>query len=698
MAHVAHERARQNRHASGRVDKAGALAYGRPIKASKVRGRAGVGQMTRGQVAFSTEDRQVFDDGEAFGASGAYERLGGKVHVRVDPASVPEGAVADLALASLGPDGLIACTADFMILKPVDLGRGNGRLFFDYGNRGNKRALQFFNDAVHSNAPLTRAHAGNGFLMRRGYSIGWVAWQADLLPGGGRMLLDLPVARINGEAVAGLVRTEFIADRPGVTSFPLSARITTRSHPAVSLDTRRAKLTRRRYPGSQPFVIPPERWAFAREEAGIGLDNAGEERAVVPSATHIHLADGIQPGWIYELEYEGSAPLVLGLGHAVVRDAIACLKSDSPENPLLHEGRGAERAYAWGRSQTGRCIRDFVHRGFNANPGGGRVFDGVFAHVAGAGRMNMSRFANLTVAGSQQYEDHGNETDTFPFAYDFSEDPLTGARDAIAKRPDTDPLIIHTQTSTEYWQRRGSLVHTDAAGNDLPEPENVRIYSWASSQHYADPRAERPATGGFEHPTNVVQTSFLFRALLDALDRWATAGAPPPPSRMPRRAEGTLVSETTWRAAFPNIPGVIAPRAPNGFDGAQAGAYAVLVPAVDADGNEIAGIRAPMVAAPLATYTGWNIRSRGFGHGAMHGFDGATIALPDTAEGAAMVGDPRRPILERYGSAEGYVARIRTAAEALIADGFMLEEDLEPTLALARDWGRPRHDVSLPAE
>ena len=150
MAHVAHERARQNRHASGRVDKAGALAYGRPIKASKVRGRAGVGQMTRGQVAFSTEDRQVFDDGEAFGASGAYERLGGKVHVRVDPASVPEGAVADLALASLGPDGLIACTADFMILKPVDLGRGNGRLFFDYGNRGNKRALQFFNDAVHS--------------------------------------------------------------------------------------------------------------------------------------------------------------------------------------------------------------------------------------------------------------------------------------------------------------------------------------------------------------------------------------------------------------------------------------------------------------------------------------------------------------------------------------------------------------------
>ena len=124
----------------------------------------------------------------------------------------------------------------------------------------------------------------------------------------------------------------------------------------------------------------------------------------------------------------------------------------------------------------------------------------------------------------------------------------------------------------------------------------------------------------------------------------------------------------------------------------------MLVPAVDPDGNEIAGIRAPMVAAPLATYTGWNVRSRGFGHGAMHGFDGATIAFPETVDEVAATGDPRRPILERYGRSDGYVARIRAAAEALIAEGFMLEEDLEPTLALAGDWGRPRHDLSLPAE
>ena len=195
-----------------------------------------------------------------------------------------------------------------------------------------------------------------------------------------------------------------------------------------------------------------------------------------------------------------------------------------------------------------------------------------------------------------------------------------------------------------------------------------------------------------------MQTSFLFRALLDALDRWATDGVPPPPSRVPRRSDGTLVAVEAWRSAFPQIPGALAPRTPNGFDGSAAEAYAVLVPAVDPDGNEIAGIRAPMVAAPLATYTGWNVRSRGFGHGAMHGFDGATIAFPETVDEVAATGDPRRPILERYGRSDGYVARIRAAAEALIAEGFMLEEDLEPTLALAGDWGRPRHDLSLPAE
>ena len=123
--------------------------------------------------------------------------------------------------------------------------------------------------------------------------------------------------------------------------------------------------------------------------------------------------------------------------------------------------------------------------------------------------------------------------------------------------------------------------------------------------------------------------------------------------------------------------------------------YTVLVPAVDADGNDIAGVRAPMVQAPLGTYSGWNLRARGFGHGAMHEFSGSYIPLPETPEERRMTGDPRRSIIERYPNAEAYVAAITAAARQLVEEGLMLEEDVERAAAAAADWGRPRHDIKL---
>ena len=140
---------------------------------------------------------------------------------------------------------------------------------------------------------------------------------------------------------------------------------------------------------------------------------------------------------------------------------------------------------------------------------------------------------------------------------------MTGHTDAILKRPETDPLVMHTQTSTEYWQRRGSLVHTDTRGNDLEQPQNVRIYLWASSQHFADPNLKEPTRGIMQNYCNVVRTSMLFRAMLDAMDRWATKGVAPPPSRIPKRADGTLVTIEDWRQQFPAIPGVATPRETN---------------------------------------------------------------------------------------------------------------------------------------
>ena len=492
--------------------------------------------------------------------------------------------------------------------------------------------------------------------------------------------------------------------------FRCRGKAAARSYPTVSLDTGRASLTRRRYPYDPRIPIPPDAWCFARIEGGSGGETNEAERALIPSEMHIHIPTGFEPGWIYELVYTARDPMVHGLGHVAVRDFVSFLKHGEVGNPV----RSVEKAYAWGRSQTGRCLRDFVYRGFNADAAGRLVFDGVMPHVAGAGRKWLNhRFAGPIVSGGQQYEDHFNPADSFPFSYAFSTDHLTGRRDAILKRPETDPLVMHTQTASEYWNRRGSLVHTDTEGNDLHQPDGVRIYAWASSQHFADPRARVGRIPACQNYSNTVATSALFRALLDAMDRWATDHTPPPPSRYPSRADGTLVSVEAWRRQFPTIPGVMTPLSPNrlplmDFGETEPGVltkeppelvagkeYVVLVPAVDADGNEVAGVRAPMVGAPLGTYTGWNMRARGFGHGALYRFEGSYLPFPTTPAERTITGDPRAAILERYPDHGAYMDAIGRAARALATAGLLLEEDVDRCIAAADGWGRARHVVGV---
>jgi hypothetical protein len=274
--------------------------------------------------------------------------------------------------------------------------------------------------------------------------------------------------------------------------------------------------------------------------------------------------------------------------------------------------------------------------------------------------------------------------------------------------------VIHTDTACEYWHRRASLVHTDTYGNDLEQPENVRLYLWASSQHFAAPRIPAPATGLAQTYFNVVATSMLFRANLDNLDAWVSEGKTPPPSCVPRRDDGTLATYEEWRQSFPVIPGVALPYGPSRLERLDFGPdigrgiianeppetvpgeiYPVQVPSVDADGNDVAGLRTPMVQAPLGTYTGWSLRRRDVGHGAMVGITGSYLPLPDTEEERKQTGDPRPSVLARYGSPDAYSAAIRAAAAALATERLMLEEDIERCVAEARDWGRPRHDVRL---
>ena len=664
-------------------------------------------------------EKSEFAYGMEFGDVGVYEKLKGRVHFNIDPKAPEQTGITDIELAPMNAQGLIEFSSDFCILKPADMAKGNRRLFYDYGNRGNARALQFFNDAPSSNDPSTPEHAGNGFLFRRGYSFLLAAWQGDLHPGGGRYILDLPTAvHLDGSPVTGRVRTEYAMDGKGNDTLPVSGFTSTRGHPAVSLDTTRAQLTKRRYANDKRQLIDPTDWMFARKESGPGLDGQGNETAIIPSALHIHIPTGFEAGWIYELVYEGCNPIVMGLGHVVVRDLVSFLKYDDVDstgalNPLGGK-HGIEKAYSWGRSQTGRAIRDALYLGFNADPKGRKVFDGVLPHVSGCGRMWLNhRFASGTSPAGQQYETHDNPADRFPFAYSETTDHVTGKTDGILKHHDTDPFVLHTQTATEYWQRRGSLVHTDSQGNDLDIPENVRIYLWSSSQHFADPNMDRPKRGICKNEINIVRTSMLFRAMIDAMDAWATNGTLPPDSRIPKLGDGTLVDFKTWKSNFPNIPGASIPDGPNELSHFDFGAdletgilpklppelitrnaYKIMVPAIDPNGNDIAGVRAPMINAPLATYTGWNVRSTGFGEGAQHWFSGSTIPFAFKRAEQQRSGDSRLSVLERYMDAEGYAAAIKTACDILVKDGLMIEEDVERCCEYAKNWDRKRSKIS----
>ncbi len=661
------------------------------------------------EIRLQIDVRESFADGAEFGDAGSYERIAGEVHFAVDPDAPGFSNIVDIDRAPRSAAGLVEYATDFYILRPTDLARGNGALIYDVNNRGNMRLLQFVNDGVHSNQPADRDHAGNGFLMRRGYSIVWSGWQGDLLPGDGRLTMRLPIAADGDQPLTGLTRCEFVADEAGVTTIPLSANGFTRSYP-VAAESADAVLTGREYELDERIPVADDRWSFAN------VDDAGN---AIASDRHLHLPDGFKPGWIYELVYTAQEPEALGLGFTGLRDLIAFLLHDDEDsagnaNPLRQDGVGINRAYAWGRSQSGRFLREFVYQGFNVDTNGRQVFAGISPHVSGGGRVWLNcRFAQPG-RFPRQHNDHLYPSDQFPFAYAASTDPHTGQTDALLKRPETDPKVMHTQTSSEYWDRRGSLVHTDCAGNDLPDHPQARVYLFASSQHNADPllpgaedywaaaRADNIDPEATMHPTNPLDTAPVLRALIDALDAWVTDGTEPPPSMVPTVADGTLVTAVEAAAGFPTIPGVAHPTEPCRLQRLDFGPefehgvitneppernpdaeYAVRVPATDAAGNEVGGIRTPHVAVPLATYTGWNFREPGASEQALKGTVGSYFPLPATASDRDASGDSRESVQERYADTETYVAQIETAARHLVEARLLLEEDLERYVSAA---------------
>jgi hypothetical protein len=635
-------------------------------------------------VRVTIDRREPVLGGQPFGLAGPYETLVGTVEFALDPELGQNQAIVDLAKAPRDGRGEVVFTADLFLLKPVDVRRGNGRLYYEVPNRGGKgilRRLQYAESALFPRAP---AEFGDGWLMRQGFSIAWMGWQWDVPEGPGLLRLRAPVATDHGKAITGLVRAVVI-----VNERTAEAPLGDQGHQAYrpsDPDGPDSRLFVRDQELAPPRLVPRTSWRFV-SDSKVALDG------------------GFDPGRIYEVVYRGRDPRVVGCSLAATRDLVSFLKNDSGEgNPLA----GVRLAIGHGISQSGRFLRHFLYQGFNEDEQGRRVFDGLFVEVAGAGRGSFNhRFAQASRDGHQ----HWNvlyPTDVFPFTDAVETDPETGEKGGLLDRATatgTVPRLFHVVTSYEYWNRAASLMHTDPTGQrDVPLPDTSRLYLIASARHGVGslPPAEGGSPGNdglFAANPNDFRPAL--RALVRALDSWVAEGVLPPASLYPRIADGTLV--LPQKAGWPAVPGARFPlvrlepaRADRGPDWARGvitvepprlgRVFPTLVPAVDADGNDRAGLRLPEIAVPLASQTGWSWRHPKAGApDALVAYLGSYLPFAWTKAERAAQGDPRPSVEERYRGRTDYLGRVAEAALSLVRERLLLPEDVPVVLERAAD-------------
>jgi len=630
-------------------------------------------------VRLRIERREIVLHGREFGAAGPYEKLVGKVDFGVDPGLPRNGAIVDLPLAPRNARGEVEASADFYMLKPVDPSRGNRRLLYEVGNRGGKSILSTFQKATGSVDPTTDAEFGDGALMRQGFTLLWMGWQWDVPERAGVMRMEMPIATEGGRRITGLVRGNFILNERAPT-----ASVADRNHKAYPvLDPNSAEnvMTVRDEPTARGQIVPRSRWRFV-DGGTVALDG------------------GFEPGRIYDVVYRAADPRVVGLGLSGTRDLVSFIKNDASEqNPA----RGVRLAIGWGVSQSGRFLRHFLYQGFNEDEEGRRVFDGVFDQVGGAGRGSFNHRFGQASRDALQYFNILFPVDLFPFTDGPETDPDTGVVDSLlarAERTGTAPKIFHLLTNSEYFNRAGSLVHTDATGTkDVELPASSRVYMIASAPHGPGPFPQASTSGGGmvgRAALNPLNYSPVVRALFRALDHWVAEDVAPPPSAYPRLADGTLT--TPERAGWPAIPGYQLPRQPLrafhlnfGADWAKGivsveppevgKPFVVSVPAVDGDGNVRAGVRLPDIAVPLATQAGWNYRDASIGApDRLAGEIGSYIPFARTRADRDRAGDPRPSIAERYRDRDDYVGKFAAATLDLVDRGYLLQEDVADLL------------------
>lgn len=613
----------------------------------------------------------------AFGDTGPYLKVTGTFEGELDPADRRNAVIADIGLAPQS-GGKVRYRSTFFLLRPVDLAKGNDKLFYDFGNRGNKRVLQWLNDGTPTNDPSTAAHFGNGFLMREGYTVALNGWIGDARPGPNVMSVELPVpVNPDGSSITGRVVAELVADEGDTTiDLPYAAATTDASNGTLTVRERQ----------TDPRV-ELEGWSYA-----------GDRQISFPGPA--------KPGWIYEFVYTGKDPTVMGMGHAVTRDFLSFLKHDTADdfgnpNPVASPG-GIEAIYAWGRSNGGRVQRDFLRWGFNEDEDGEMVFDGLMPYATGSGgHMWMNERFSQPTASARKHERHYVREPEFPHTFPVRTDPLTGRTDGILRRcleTGTCPKVFNVDGGNEYWNKSSSLNHTDAFGRDLDidrRAPNVRLYSIAGIDHNTEFDEGPELVQECQQMTNPIYNGPVFRALSVALDRWTTSGVEPPRSRVPRSRNGTLVPPERVRfpsipatsyAGWPSLPAVeYTPEVMNRnqpLDYSKVPAepigdreYDVRVSQVDRDGNDVAGIRLPFLQVPLGTHTGWSLLHEGAGHPDSCGQHGQFVPFAFTRAERLAAGDPRLSVNERYPTHEDYVDAVARAARRLVRQRLLLPED-----------------------
>lgn len=598
--------------------------------------------------------------------NGAYERIQGRVHFGLKPSLAANRIVRDLDLAQLDAAGEAESTADFEILRPTDPAKANGTLLFEVSNRGGEAMLSRFNMARGAQ------DFGDESTMRAGYTLVWLGWEYDISAANRAALYFTPPRYRAGAPTGGLVRAEFTPDKT-VSTMSLGDR----NQNAISVGKVVAMYVRR---GTEDAP---------REIASANYSLSADGRSV-------EMRGGFEAGMLYEFVYQGKDPVVVGAGLAAVRDFVSYLKygGDAAGGSAPGTRVQAKRAIGFGISQSGRWLREFLYDGFNADEQGRKVFDGVWADVAGAGRGSFNfRYAQPSRDG-WPYLNVFYPTDVFPFTDTGETDPLTHRTGGLldrARAAKVLPKIFYTNDSSEYWGRAASLIHITGDGKrDAALSPDTRIYFIAGVQHF--PRSLPLAKQGTAYDINVVDHRPIQRALLADMEAWLADGTEPPASVYPRISQGQLTPVPGLK--FPALAGIETPKHPRmarrldfgpefetrGIISREppkvTGAFPVLVPQVDADGIDLGGVRLPEVAVPLATLTGWNLRAPSRGAtDEIAEFYGSTFPFAKTKAAREAAHDPRLSIAERYANREEYLKRVSAAADDLIRRRFVLPQD-----------------------